>query len=201
MKNSFFNSVKRFGDPEYIPNDIDILMARVKTTGITETSLEFNGVKSFFYDTGGVRSERKKWIHVMENVSVVVFVVDITGYDKRLFEDQTVNRTQEDLTLFDSIVNSRYFTKTRFILLFTKMDKLETTMEKSRIEKFFPDFKGDGKCVDDVKAHMESRFLELNNGYGMPKKHVEVIYTSFTGGYDVPARSVLNCLAGLLPTT
>jgi hypothetical protein len=47
-KKSLFNCIKRIANPEYVPNDIDILTARVKTTGITETSLEFSGIKARF---------------------------------------------------------------------------------------------------------------------------------------------------------
>lgn len=100
-------------------------MSRVKTTGITETTFLCDGKTMRIFDVGGTRSERKKWIHAFEIVHAVVFHVDIGAYDQLLFEDETVNRMQEALTLFDSITNSRWFTRTSFILHFTKMDKLE----------------------------------------------------------------------------
>ena len=34
---SFFTEVKRIATPDYIPNEDDVLRARVKTTGISET--------------------------------------------------------------------------------------------------------------------------------------------------------------------
>lgn len=40
------------------------------------------------FDVGGQRSERKKWIHVFENVKVVLFLVAISGYDHALVEDR-----------------------------------------------------------------------------------------------------------------
>lgn len=40
------------------------------------------------FDVGGQRSERKKWIHVFDNVQVVLFLVAISGYDHVLIEDQ-----------------------------------------------------------------------------------------------------------------
>ena len=39
-------------------------------------------------DVGGQRSERKKWIHVFDNVQVVLFLVAISGYDHVLVEDR-----------------------------------------------------------------------------------------------------------------
>ena len=40
------------------------------------------------FDVGGQRSERKKWIHVFDNVQVVLFLVAISGYDHALVEDR-----------------------------------------------------------------------------------------------------------------
>jgi len=40
------------------------------------------------YDVGGQRSERKKWIHVFDNVQVVMFLAAISGYDQSLIEDR-----------------------------------------------------------------------------------------------------------------
>lgn len=34
---SFFSEVRRIGSPDYIPNEADVLRARTKTTGISET--------------------------------------------------------------------------------------------------------------------------------------------------------------------
>jgi guanine nucleotide-binding protein subunit alpha len=38
-------------------------------------------------DVGGQRSERKKWLHYFDNVTAVLFVVAISGYDQVLIED------------------------------------------------------------------------------------------------------------------
>lgn len=34
---SFFSDVRRLGEPNYIPNEADVLRARLKSTGIAET--------------------------------------------------------------------------------------------------------------------------------------------------------------------
>jgi guanine nucleotide-binding protein subunit alpha, other len=41
------------------------------------------------FDVGGQRSERKKWIHVFDNVHVVLFLAAISGYDQALVEDRS----------------------------------------------------------------------------------------------------------------
>lgn len=95
------------------------------------------------FDVGGQRSERKKWIHCFENVTTIIFLVAISEYDQLLFEDETVNRMQEALTLFDSICNSRWFTKTSIILFLNKIDRFKEKLPVSPMKNYFPDYEGE----------------------------------------------------------
>lgn len=72
----------------YIPTDQDILRARLRTTGISETIFDLGQLTYKMFDVGGQRSERKKWIHVFDNVQVVLFLAAISGYDQVLVEDR-----------------------------------------------------------------------------------------------------------------
>lgn len=166
-------------------------MARLRTTSYTSTESIFQGFIAKIFDVGGTRVGRKKWIHIFENVSDIIFTVDIACWDQLLEEDETVNRMQEALLVFDSIVNSRWFIRTRFILVFTKMDKLKAKLKKGDIKTYFPDFSGDETSVKDTCTYIENRFLSLN----MHKsKHVEVVYTSFIGGGYIPGKKILDTL-------
>jgi guanine nucleotide-binding protein G(i) subunit alpha len=71
-----------------------------------------------------------------------VFLVAISEYDQVLVEDETINRMQESLTLFDSICNSRWFVKTSMILFLNKIDLFKQKLVKSPIGKYFPDYTG-----------------------------------------------------------
>lgn len=88
--NSYFDSIDRIGDANYIPTDQDVLRSRVKTTGITETTFQIGDLMYRMFDVGGQRSERKKWIHCFENVTAIIFLVAISEYDQVLIEDETV---------------------------------------------------------------------------------------------------------------
>lgn len=87
---SYFDSIDRIGDVNYIPTDQDVLRSRVKTTGITETTFVIGDLTYRMFDVGGQRSERKKWIHCFENVTAIIFLVAISEYDQVLIEDETV---------------------------------------------------------------------------------------------------------------
>ena len=108
----YFDSIDRIGSAQYVPSDQDVLRSRVKTTGITETTFQIGELRYRMFDVGGQRSERKKWIHCFENVTAIVFLVAISEYDQMLYEDESINRMQEALALFDSIANSRWFVRT-----------------------------------------------------------------------------------------
>jgi guanine nucleotide-binding protein subunit alpha len=78
----------RLFEKNYIPGDQDILRARLRTTGISETIFDTGNMTFRMFDVGGQRSERKKWIHVFDNVQVVLFLVAISGFDHVLVEDK-----------------------------------------------------------------------------------------------------------------
>jgi len=102
------------------------------------------------YDVGGTRSGRKKWIRAFDTADAVIFTVDICSYNQLLVEDETINRMQKALALFDSIANSRWFTTTLMTLFFfTKCDKLGPKLHCSPPKNYFPDFDG---AQDDVEA-------------------------------------------------
>ena len=158
----FFDAIDRISDPEYIPTDQDVLRSRVKTTGIIESKFIIGDITYRMFDVGGQRSERKKWIHCFENVTAIIFMVAISEYDQVLIEDESVNRMQEALTLFDSICNSRWFVKTSVILFLNKIDIFKTKLPKIPISKFFPDYKG-GADYDVATKFFINRFSALNH--------------------------------------
>lgn len=85
---SFFQDIDRLFHKDFLPTDQDILRTRLRTTGISETIFELGNLTYKMVDVGGQRSERKKWIHVFDNVQVVLFLVAISGYDHVLVEDR-----------------------------------------------------------------------------------------------------------------
>jgi len=173
----YFDSMDRIGSPNYTPTDQDVLRSRVKTTGITETKFQIGDLTYSMYDVGGQRSERKKWIHCFENVTAIIFLVAISEYDQTLLEDETVNRMQEALTLFDSICNSRWFVKTSIILFLNKIDLFKEKLPRSPMNKYFPDYDG-GDNYDAACDYILNRFVSLN------QSDVKQIYTHFTCATD-----------------
>lgn len=84
---SFFQHVRRIADPEYVPVEADVLRARTKTSGISETRFNMGQLSIHMFDVGGQRSERKKWIHCFEAVTSIIFCVALSEYDQVLLEE------------------------------------------------------------------------------------------------------------------
>lgn len=158
----YFEKVYDFAKPNYICNNEDILNGRIKTTGITETNFNISSFKFKVLDAGGQRLERQKWIHCFDNITAILFVIAISEYDQMLFEDERVNRMHEAIALFDSLCNSKWFINTPFILFLNKIDLFEQKITRSPVNRYFPDFKGDPKNLDDSIGYFEKTFLSIN---------------------------------------
>lgn len=89
---SFFAEVQRIGLPTYIPNEADVLRARQKSVGISETRFHMGQLSIHMFDVGGQRSERKKWIHCFESVTSIIFCTALSEYDQVRFVDHHSER-------------------------------------------------------------------------------------------------------------
>jgi len=189
----YFNSIDRMSAPGYMPSDQDILRSRVKTTGITETMFRVGELTYRLFDVGGQRSERKKWIHCFENVTALVFLVALSEYDQMLYEDESVNRMQEALTLFDSICNSRWFVKTSIILFLNKIDLFQDKLAYSPLRDYFPDYNG-GDNYDAACDYLLHRFVSLNQSAA--SKQIYAHYTCATDTQQI--KFVLSAIQDIL---
>jgi guanine nucleotide-binding protein subunit alpha len=171
---SYLNDLDRLFRRDWVPTDQDILRSRLKTTGITETVFDLGNLTYRMFDVGGQRSERKKWIHCFENVTGLLFLVAISGYDQCLVEDKdgvsnlscshadNQNQMQEALMLFESISNSQWFIRTALILFLNKMDLFKAKLRSCPIPRYFPDYSGDPTDTKAASQFFQSKFKGLN---------------------------------------
>eukprot|EP00003_Mantamonas_plastica_P031333 TRINITY_DN810_c0_g2_i1.p1 TRINITY_DN810_c0_g2~~TRINITY_DN810_c0_g2_i1.p1 ORF type:complete len:352 (-),score=119.38 TRINITY_DN810_c0_g2_i1:143-1198(-) len=157
----YFEAIDRVSNPDYLPTTQDVLRSRVRTTGIVDFDFSFGGVKFRMYDVGGQRNERKKWIHCFQGVTAVIFIVGISEYDQKLYEDETQNRMNESLLLFDEICNSRWFLETSMVLFLNKTDLFKDKILKVPLTQCFPDYEG-GQEYEPAVEYIKEKFIELN---------------------------------------
>jgi len=107
----YLSKIDEIAAPGYVPSEQDILRSRVKTSGIVVSDFLVEGNEFKMIDVGGQRNERKKWIACFEGVTAVLFIGVLSEYDLMLSEDDTQNRMEETLTLWEEISNSPSFTR------------------------------------------------------------------------------------------
>uniref|UniRef100_I1K8H5 Guanine nucleotide-binding protein alpha subunit n=1 Tax=Glycine max TaxID=3847 RepID=I1K8H5_SOYBN len=127
----FMENLERLSDANYVPTKEDVLYARVRTTGVVEIQFspvgenKRSGEVYRLFDVGGQRNERRKWIHLFEGVTAVIFCAAISGYDQTLYEDENKNRMMETKELFEWVLKQPCFEKTSFMLFLNKFDIFE----------------------------------------------------------------------------
>jgi guanine nucleotide-binding protein G(i) subunit alpha len=100
------------------------------------------GLSIHTVDASGQQAERTKWVHQFGNVTMVIFVVDISSYDALVFEDPPISRLQENFVFYDSIVNSSWPRRSSILLLFNKVDLLKLKLLRNLLKNYFPDYSG-----------------------------------------------------------
>ena len=84
----FFPELDRLFHETYKPTEQDIVQCRARTIGITETTFQLKDHEMLMVDVGGQKSERRKWIHCFQDVTSILFLVSLSGYDQCLVEDR-----------------------------------------------------------------------------------------------------------------
>lgn len=183
----FFNNIDRLSDPNYIPNEDDILNTRVRSIGIKESIFNFEYMKIKIIDVSGQRSERRKWIHCFDNISAILYISSLNEYDQYLRENKKQMRMHESILLFDEICNLEIFQNTTIILFLNKKDLFAEKIKKTDLKVCFPNYDG-GNNYDNAENFIRARFLEKNQvktrtiyvnvTCAIDTKNIEIIWNS-----------------------
>eukprot|EP00051_Salpingoeca_urceolata_P010532 m.128841 g.128841 ORF g.128841 m.128841 type:complete len:354 (+) comp16748_c2_seq1:223-1284(+) len=189
----YFENIDRIAQPNYIPNQEDVLRARVRTTGIVQTTFQYSGMIYKMFDVGGQRSERRKWIQCFDDVTAVLFVAALSGYDLKLFEDQKTNRIHESLALFEAICNNKFFTNTAMILFLNKTDLFSQKIARVPLKNYFPEYEGPDGNAAAAKEFILGLFQKQN------KNPHKAIYHHFTCATDTSnIRHVFDAVSDII---
>jgi len=169
----YLSSLDRVMVKDYIPTESDVLHTRVTTVGIIETEFEYEKLRFKMVDVGGQRNERKKWIHCFQNVTSIIFCVSLSEYDLKMYEDETQNRMLESLSLFEQIINCRWFQDTPIILFLNKLDLFEEKITKIDLKICFSDYEG-GPNKETALQFITAKFMNLNKNDN--RKNLQLSY-------------------------
>jgi guanine nucleotide-binding protein G(s) subunit alpha len=203
----FLDRVEKLMSPGYVPDEQDILRCRVLTSGIIETTFTLDRVNFHMFDVGGQRDERRKWIQCFNDVTAIIFVTAMSGYNLTLREDATQNRLKESLDLFKNLWNNRWLKNISTILFLNKVDLLTEKISsgRSKLEDTFPEFtryqmptdssvqKQPNEPLEVVKAKyfIRDEFLKISAQTNESNRHF--CYPHFTCAVDTEnIRRVFN---------
>uniref|UniRef100_A0A0A1WU68 Guanine nucleotide-binding protein G(I) subunit alpha 65A n=1 Tax=Zeugodacus cucurbitae TaxID=28588 RepID=A0A0A1WU68_ZEUCU len=154
----YLNLLDEISKPNYIPTLEDVLRTRVKTTGIVETQFSCKGMHFKMFDVGGQRSERAKWLQYFDDVTAVIFLTSLSEYDQTLCEARGLNRMEESMSLFRSILSTHYFRNSSIILFLNKQDILEEKIMTSHLVDYFPEYQGPKQNAEAAKYFIREMF-------------------------------------------
>ena len=170
--NSLFDSINRIAQPEYTPTLQDMLWVRL------DPDFETFIVNEFTFrviDLVGLRSCDRKWKRCLQsNVALLLFVVDMTTYNKIIFEEEKRTMLHETLQDFDSLCNNSWFTHTHILLFFHKVDMFQSQIVESPLNCFFPDY-SDGMDFEAARSYIRNQFLSACKNFD---KKIHVHYSS-----------------------
>jgi len=193
----YFEQMETIAAADYVPTEQDVLRSRVRTTGIVQSDFTIKSMHFSMFDVGGQRNERRKWIHAFDDVDAVIFVAALSEYDQVLFEDESMNRMDEAIQLFDQIVNSKWFKQTAMMLFLNKKDLFEMKLSKKPLKKFYKPAEdsniADDTNFDQCSKYFKSLFLAKNKN---PDKSIFTHITCATDTSNV--KFVFNAVVAII---
>ena len=126
---SYYLKSDEISKSDYTPTLQDVLHVRIRTSGIVEAHFKIDNQPFRMFDVGGQRNERKKDT-LLEDVTAVLYVCSLSGYDQVCYEDSNQNRLVESLDLFERTRASKWFKNTSFILFLNKDDLFREKIKK-----------------------------------------------------------------------
>jgi len=163
----FFDNVDRIASDDYLPTTEDILNAKLRTTGITETKFTEGNASYTIVDVGGQRSERRKWMQCFDNVSAIIYFTALDEYNRILLEDNSTNRLEESLSLFGEVTSSEYLVSRDIILFLNKSDIFKQKIESEPLSAVFSDIDPDEEAdFDSGVLYIEGLYNDAYRGEG-----------------------------------
>uniref|UniRef100_A0A7I4YU09 G-protein alpha subunit n=1 Tax=Haemonchus contortus TaxID=6289 RepID=A0A7I4YU09_HAECO len=138
----FLRELPRIREKDYLPSYEDILRSRVSTTGVVQFTFLIKNTTFKVFDVGGQKAQRRKWIHIFDDVHAVLFITSLSEYNQTLAEDNKVNRMKDSIELFGQICNNQWFSNTAMILFLNKIDLFADKIKRVNITCALKHYKG-----------------------------------------------------------
>lgn len=184
----YLDEIDRITAKKYIPTDEDVLKARLKTLGVIEHSFMLShglvrGVEWKIYDVGGARSQRQAWAPYFEDVNAIIFLAPISAFDQALAEDPRVNRLEDSLLLWKSVVSNKLLANVNIVLFLNKCDLLKAKLESGiQLNQHLFSYGDRPNDYESVRKYFYNKFGLMHQNH-TPNRDRE-LYIHFTSVTD-----------------
>jgi hypothetical protein len=87
--------------------------------------------------------------------------VDVSQFDRLMYEDDMTNRMVESFNVFEQYYSK--YSHLEWFLIFTHIDVMIYKFQKyGNVKKFFPDYEGDGNDASQGTEFFKSKFTEIS---------------------------------------
>ncbi|KAI0029454.1 G-alpha-domain-containing protein [Vararia minispora EC-137] len=183
----YLNEIDRITAMKYIPTDDDILKARLKTVGVQEHSFTLTQGASRpmiwkIYDVGGARNQRQAWAPYFTDVNAIIFLAPISAFDQVLAEDPRVNRLEDSLLLWRSVVSNKLLKHVNLIIFLNKCDLLKTKLESGvKLNQFLLTYGDRSNEYEAVSKYLRNKFGLLHQQHTPnPNRELFIHFTAVT---------------------
>ncbi|KAL5511008.1 hypothetical protein ACEPAG_3727 [Sanghuangporus baumii] len=194
----YLNDIDRITALRYIPTDDDVLRARLKTIGVVEHSFLVKGggsnskdsVEWRIYDVGGARQQRQAWAPYFDDMNAIIFLAPISAFDQTLAEDPRVNRLEDSMLLWRSVVSNKLLASTNIILFLNKCDLLKAKLEAGvSLAYHMPSYRDRPNDYDSVSKYFRNKFAALH--YSHTPNRGRELYIHLTSVTDKTKTSII----------
>ncbi|KAF8170297.1 guanine nucleotide binding protein, alpha subunit [Mycena galopus ATCC 62051] len=198
MAGFFLDSIERVTALSYEPTDDDILKARLKTLanwailflviGVSEHHFNLkagNMVPQSWvvYDVGGARSLRgaSAWVPYFDDMDAIIFLAPLSCFDQVLAEDETVNRLEDSILLWKTIVSSPLLKNTSLILFLNKCDILKAKLDSGQqFNEYVVSYGDRPNTFEHCSQYMKKKFSMITKQFSPEARGFYTYFTSVT---------------------
>jgi len=168
MAGFFLDAISRVTSPDYVPTDDDILRARLKTLGVSEHRFTITHGASLgrdwrVFDVGGHRSQRAAWAPYFDDMDAIIFLAPISCFDQVLDEDHKINRLEDSVKLWNSIVTNELLKNTNLIIFLNKIDILKAKLAAGiRLAKYVVSYADRPNDFENASTYLRKKFAGIS---------------------------------------
>jgi len=159
-------NMDRYMAEGFTPTNEDLLRARQRTTGFSETVVEVERTEWRILDCGGQKPERVKWEGILgeNSVNAIIFFAALDEYNMVSSEEAGKTKMQLAMESFKEVISSDN-AKGKSIILFLNKKDLFDTKFKANVKEFhsaFPKF-GSSTDIKEATDFIGNQFRAIRN--------------------------------------